>query len=416
MKMMLRAWMEVEITGAGPERCLNRFSRKDLGFWRLSIDGPFRLTLRLLEADWPRAEREITAALCAGRVVKRGGLAHALSGLRRRPVLVCGVGLAWTLAFLAQYFVWFVRVAPSDQISSERISQALSEEGVRFGAWGPGLDTQWFKNRMLNRIPELRWLGVHTEGGIAVVDYSVRDEPIRQGTPLTEPANVIAARDGIVTSISVHNGLAVVEPGTAVRSGELLVSGLIDCPTHTQITRAAADVEAMTEHRFRVKMPCSASKKVYTGRTETVKTLIFQKYRRNISGNSSIFGMTCDKMIKIEDLTLPGGWRLPISLETVTLREYRLTQADVSEQDAATVLGSTAEDLVTAELTAGTVTSRTLKITRTDTGFEAEADFGCREIISRTDPIDPFGEGETYGQNHQRRTHGTDHQRVRLLR
>ncbi len=183
--MKLRAWIEVEITGAAPERCLNRFSRKDVGFWCLNVDGPFRLTCRLLAADWPRAEREITAALCACKVLKRGGLVYALSGLRRRPVLVIGVGLAWALAFLAQYFVWFVRVEPSDQISAERIRQALSEEGVRFGVWGPGLDTQWFKNRMLNRIPELRWLGVHTEGGIAVVDYSVRDEPIRQGTPLT---------------------------------------------------------------------------------------------------------------------------------------------------------------------------------------------------------------------------------------
>ena len=64
--MKLRAWIEVEITGASPERCLNRFSRKDVGFWALNVDGPFRLTCRLLAADWPRAEREISAALCAG--------------------------------------------------------------------------------------------------------------------------------------------------------------------------------------------------------------------------------------------------------------------------------------------------------------------------------------------------------------
>ena len=126
--------------------------------------------------------------------------------------------------------------------------------------------------------------------------------------------------------------------------------------------------------------------------------------------------MTCDKMIETEDLTLPGGWTLPMTLETVTLREYRLTPAEISEQAAAAVLGPTAEDLVCAELTAGTVTSRTLTITRTDTGYEAEADFGCREIISRADPIDPFGEEASHGQNHQRRAHGADHQRVRFLR
>ena len=368
------------------------------------MDGPFRLTCRLLAADWPRAEREITAALCACKVLKRGGLVYALSGLRRRPVLVIGVGLAWALAFLAQYFVWFVRVEPSDQISAERIRQALSEEGVRFGVWGPGLDTQWFKNRMLNRIPELRWLGVHTEGGIAVVDYSVRDEPIRQGTPLTEPANVVAARDGIVTSLSVHSGLAVVEPGTAVRAGELLVSGLIDCPTHTQSTRAAADVEALTEHRFQVKMPLAASKKVYTGRTETVRTLIFQKYRRNISGNSSIFGIRCDRMIETSTWTLPGGYALPVTVETVTLREYEPEPLALSHDRAQALLEGESRRLTLNQMTAGRIEGGSAAIYKSQNGYRCRGVWNCVELISKTLPVELFGEDDVNGKTDQRGT------------
>ena len=416
MLRSFRAWMEIEITGANPERCLNRFARKDLAFWRLQTDGPFRLTCRVYASDWPAVQRELNAALCVGKILRRGGLAQTLSGLRHRKVLVAGMILAWSMAFASQFFVWFVSVQPSDQIPAERIRKAVTEEGVRFGVWGQGLDTQWLKNRMLNRIPELRWLGVHTEGGIAVVDYSVRDEPPAEGQPLTDPANVVATRDGVVLSLTVHNGLAAVEPGQAVTAGQLLVSGMIDCPTHTQITRASADVEALTWRHLRLRMPPSAAKKVYTGRTETVKTVIFQNQRRNISGNSSIFGMTCDKMIETWDLTLPGGWSLPLSIETVTLREYRLKPVFQAESEAEAAIGPTADALVCADLTAGSVTSRTLKITRTDSGFEAAADFACREIISRTDPLNPFGEEASHGENHQRRAHGANHQRIRLLR
>ena len=406
---------EIEMKGASPELCLNRLAAKGVPFrnpvrrdeWTVTCTIPLR---------WrSAAEREITAALCTSKLLRIRGLLPAVSGLKKRPVLILGTLLAFLLAFLAQSRIWFIRVESSG-LPEERVLRALEAEGVRFGADAAALDTQWIKNRMLNRIPELRWLGVNRVGGIAEVSYSLRSPAAGPEHSLDEIANVTAARDGVVTQISVYNGFAAVEPGEAVREGQLLVSGFADWDTHTQATRAMADVEAMTARSLRLLTPATYGEKVYTGRTERCLTLIFERNRIKISGNSSIFGTRCDKMIEIRQAGLPGGYTLPLGLEIVTLREYRLEEAELTKPEAERMLKQTAEALVRADMIAGTIESKEFTIKRTDAAYDAAARFSCREIISRTSPVYLFGEEEPYGQNHQRRTNGADHQRLRLLR
>ena len=60
MKDLLGEYL-VEISGAAPERCLNRLTGKDIPFRRLRRTDEFRLQIRLRIRDWDRAEREILA-------------------------------------------------------------------------------------------------------------------------------------------------------------------------------------------------------------------------------------------------------------------------------------------------------------------------------------------------------------------
>ena len=188
MLKYLRGWVELEIRGAAPELCLNRFAAGDIPFWRSDRIDPFTLRLRIYEAHRQRAEREISRSLCVSTVVRRSGFRRSFRGLRNRPFLLVSLAISLTLACLAQNMVWFVRVEGNVRIPTERILRALAEEGVRFGAWGPALDSAYLKDRMLNRIPELRWLAVNRQGCIALVPLSERPEtePRREESGITE--------------------------------------------------------------------------------------------------------------------------------------------------------------------------------------------------------------------------------------
>ncbi len=396
--------LELRVTGAAPARCLNRWAAADLAFWRLRQESELDFTCRVFASELPALRREAARAQCELRVLRRFGLPLLLRRLRERPVLVAGTALVLALCLFAQGFVWFLRVEGNRRVSSEAVLRALEEEGVRFGTWGLSIDSEELKNRMLNRLPELSWLAVNRSGCVATVLCAER-EPVEPPVERDGICNVVAARPGIIRELSVLDGFARKAPGDAVSEGEVLISGVMEWAVRVQATRARGEVYADTLRSAELICPAETVKKVYTGRTELCTSIIFQRKRRNLSGNSSIFGTMCDRITEIKEWRLPGGWPLPVRIETVTLLEYRLEPAALSPREAEALLNAEALRQTEEQMTAGTVEQGSAVIQKKNGGYLCRAALNCLELISRTVPAEPPREEECNGETDQR---GTD--------
>ena len=401
MRKFLRETLLLRIRGASPERCLNRWSSAGLSFWALERVSEFVFQCQVYAAELPALKREAARSQCELELLRRSGLPLLLRRLRRRPVLLLGFPAALLLAFFLNSFVWFIRVEGNERVPSSRILHELEEEGVRFGAWGLGLNSEDLKNRMLNRIPELRWLAVNPSGGVVTVLTAEREPeepPLEQGGV----AHLVATRPGLIRELRVINGFAVKAAGDPVQTGDILISGLMEWTTHTQATRAMGEVYAETYREERIICPDTALEKVYTGRTASCKTLIFQRIRRKISGNSSIFGTMCDRMIETKAWTLPGGWQLPIQLETETLLEYELRSVALAQPEAEAILTGEARRLTEDAMTAGQIESQSSTIQKKTDSYLCRVNMNCVEMIARTLPVELFGEDDSHGKTHQR--------------
>lgn len=403
MLKLLRETAEIEVTGASAPLCLNRWTAADLPFWGLRRETEFVFRCRVYGSQLNEICREAGRAWCEVRVVRRYGLPCLLRGLRRRPVLAGGLLLALLAAWHLQSYVWFLRVEGNDRVSPEEILHALAEEGVCFGAWGPDLDSEDLKNRMLNKIPALRWLAVNREGGVVTVLVAEREreEPVEDTAGV---AHVVAARPGIIREISVYNGFTELKPGDAVLTGDILISGLAEWTTHVQATRARGEVYADTLRVTEPVCPACALKKTYTGRKETCVTLVAERKRIKIKGNSSILGTSCDRMIETSTWTLPGGWALPVTVETVTLLEYETEPQPLSQEQAEALLGEEALRLTRTKMVAGRVENGSTAIYKTQDGYRCRGVWNCVELISKTLPVELFGEDEENGETDQRGT------------
>ena len=403
---MLRFWrgyLQVRITGASPETCLSRFASEDLAFWDLRRQDELHFTCAIYEKDRNRAKRAALRSLCVLETVSRHGAKQTFYGLRRRKTLLAGVTIAVLLAMLLQNFVWTVRIEDAGAVPKELILRALEAEGVRFGAWGPDIETQSLKNRLLVRLPQLQWISVHAGGCIARVMVAERKPPAH-ALDRSLVTNVVAARAGIVTQMHVLGGFPAVEPGDAVKKGQLLVSGVAEWTVHTQATRALAEIYAQTFRPMELRLPDSCGEKRYTGRTGTKISLILGRKRIKISDNSSNLGTTCDKIITRRRLTLPDGVELPAELEFVTAREYELVPVPLPQMDAQRLLTDFALREACGDMIAGTVLDKRFEIRHRDGGYTVQAGLSCEELISVTAPTYLFGEGESNGEADQRRT------------
>ena len=287
---------------------------------------------------------------------------------------------------MLQEFVWTIEVEGNDRLPAGQIVQALEELGIAPGTWGPSIDSPETRNRMLLRMPELAWLAVNRSGGRVQVLVTERQQPPDTRAPYAV-ANVVAARDGVLTEVSVTEGMRLCAVGDTVRQGQLLDSGYEDYGLFIRPVCASAEIYARTWHTGTVVTPAERLEKRYTGREWKQVTLIVGKKRIKLWGNSSISQQDCDKMI-VEKAVRTSGYAYPLRLETAILREYVLEPAPAPQVQTEKLLQEAWRRAVQAQMLAGRIdaTQESLLMQGGLCILQAQSD--CTELISRTLPLE----------------------------
>lgn len=344
-----------------------------------------RRSLRSIEKLASRKGERLT-------VLGRSGFFWALWGLRRRPVLLCGMALLLMLALLAPSRVLFVEVEGNDQIPARLICEAAQEAGIRFGASRREVRSEKMKNALLAAVPQLQWAGVNTYGCTAVI--SVRERAAETQTPEKYAvSNIVAADDGVVTSCTATSGTLLCAVGQAVQKGQVLISGYVDCGQTITATRAQGEIFAQTRHDLTVITP---SESVVRGRLRAESTnfsLLIGKKRINFYKGSGISDATCVKMYSQYHLTLPGGYRLPVTLVKETVLSYDTNVQPRSEAEAQQLLSAFAKDYLRQTMVALTVLDAKETFSMEGGCCRLRGQYACVEMIGRE-------QGEQIGDFH----------------
>lgn len=317
----LRGQVRIRAESAFPERILNLCGARELAFWDVVWESPTAFTCRLSRRDWHILRQSAKHLDCELTVVGREGAPYFLFRFRHRQSLLIGLTLCATALFLGSFFVWDFVVEGNETVPAEKILRALEKNDVHLGSFGLSLDGESIRNHVLLDIPELSWITVNVSGCRAHVQ-------VRERTPAPErldrqtPSNLIARRAGLVLKVRAVDGVAAVQPGTAVTENQLLVSGVEDTETvGARVLAGMGSVTARTWYTLTAAMPLEVPEKQYTGEEKTCFSLVFGTRRIKFFSNSSIQGAKYDKIVKRHPLSLLG-LRLPATLVAETCRFY----------------------------------------------------------------------------------------------
>lgn len=375
-------WLRLRVTGASPQWILGALAKRRVAFRDFQKKDEFTAELLILRRELPLAKAAAEKAMCEVTVMEGGGVPAIFAGLKKRPLLPLLLVLAAAGAFVCTRFVWFYEVTGNERVAEERILYELESLGVGFGTFGPSIEPQRLKNLILCRIPELEWLTVTQNGGCAVV--TVRERPVTEPVIDRKTArNVLAARGGVLTRVSVLDGNCLCAVGDIVQEGQLLVSAYTDWGYKTQVSGALAEIYAETAHRSCILLPQSAEEKRYSGQTRRSVSLLFGKKRIHLFGKGGFSGGKCDTMTKTYRFTLPGGYSLPLAIEITTQSDYDTVQTRTQEQTAREQLESLALTRVKDEMIAGTVREASFTLRRENGAYRLYASLRCEEMIAR---------------------------------
>lgn len=329
----LQGQVLIRAESAFPERILNLCGARELAFWDVTWESPTAFTCRLSRRDWHILRQAAKHLDCELTVVGREGAPYFLFRFRHRQVLLIGLTLCATALFLGSFFVWDFVVEGNETVPTEKILRALEKNDVHLGAFGLSLDGESIRNHVLLDIPELSWITVNVSGCRAHVQVRERI-PAPERLDRQTPSNLIARRAGLVLKVRAVDGVAAVQPGTAVTEKQLLVSGVEDTETvGARVLAGMGSVTARTWYTLTAAMPLEVLEKQYTGEEKTYLSLVFGTRRIKFFSNSSIQGEKYDKITNRVPLSL-FGLRLPATLVSETCRFYETVPASREAAEA----------------------------------------------------------------------------------
>lgn len=327
----LRGQVTVEVESAAPERVLNLCAAHGIPFWELAWLSEIRLRAVTSRAELPRLREVLTRTDAVLTVVRTEGAPEVWRQYRRRYVLLAAAAVLAAVLALGSTHIWDFQVTGNDTVPTETILRTLEKHGVTLGARSR-IDQEALRNQVLLELPDLVWLTVNMRGCTAHVQVVERQRPPHLYAD-GEIANVVAARDGLVTKIQALDGQAQVMAGTTVTAGQVLISGVVDSDQRGyRLLHGMGQVWARTWYELSVSVPLTVQEKGQEVGAITRLAVDIGRNRIKIYGKGSMTGTDCDKMTVYRQARLPFGLTLPVTL--VTERTVRCAAAE-AERPAA---------------------------------------------------------------------------------
>lgn len=338
----LLGYLEVRVTGRRLERFLNLAVANGIYFWEVrQEEGGLRLRMGLLA--FRQIRPVVRKSRSRARIVARRGLPFLVKRAVRRRVLLLGVAAVTAFLFVMSSFVWFVKVEGLKTVPEGRVLAALARLGLHPGAWKGRLDPEHIANTLPNQVPELAWAGVHFKGTRALVEVAERFTlpPARQ--PNDTPADVVAAKEGLITHLLVLSGEGVVREGATVRQGDVLIRGRLslgaEAPAEGQASpprsvRARGVVQARVWYDTYVEVPLAQEEVIPTGAAYSQRLLVVAGKGILLSGWRQ--APYADWRME-ETVIRPPAWRntpLPVEIVHRHYREVLRRKVQVSQAEA----------------------------------------------------------------------------------
>lgn len=373
-------FVKVELTSANLPAALDRIAQAGIPVWDLiPVD---ELTIHM---HIPRSEYRKLSMLCRKhgdtlKLTARRGIYWMVKGMLSRPVLILGILL---LAFASLYLptrVLLVTVEGNDKIPTQLILERAQDCGIGFWASRREVRSERMKNALLEALPELRWAGINTYGCRAVISVSEKALQTEQNK-VVSVSSILASRDGIVTSVTATQGNLLCREGQAVRAGDVLISGYLDCGIAIRTVHAEGEVFALTNRDLNVVVPIDWSVRVDNKEVSRKYSLIFGKKRINLWKGSGISEGTCVRMYEEYYITLPGGFHLPVRVGITHEISAVTRERTFSEEEAILLLTGFAETYLNHQMVAGTIMQSNIQTTFDGNLCRLKGNYFCMEMI-----------------------------------
>ena len=272
----LRGYVRIRVTGYSPERFLNACRYKNIYIWNLKrICGTYEMNLTI--RDFRRLKEIVRKTGTKVCIIRRSGLPFLLHHYHGRHVFPAGILLCACLMFFMTRYIWGIDIKGNLSYTNNTLKKFLASEKIKDGMKKSDVDCQKIVQELRKKYDDIIWVSASVEGCRLIIEIKENEDALTDlekadgyDADIGEKStDIVADTDCTVVSITTRTGIPVVQKGSQVKKGELLVSGQIPiCNDEKEITgytacRSDADIYGEMTIPYRKAISSQYIKKEY---------------------------------------------------------------------------------------------------------------------------------------------------------
>jgi len=330
----LKGSVEVELQGSNVAQFLNQATQDKLELSNISWRGSSTVHFTVSVENFFLLRKYVRASGGKLKLVRKTGFPFLLVLLGKRMWFTIGIALFFTVIFCLSSLVWSIDIKGNKVIPSDVIMDAAKKEGLYRFQWSFRLqDADVLSKKLVTALPGTTWIGVEKVG--TKVNIQVVEATIPEAQQLNNPRHLVATKDAVITYIIAQQGKPMVKKNQRVKTGDILISGIIGSEAHSQIVVAQGDVKGLVWYEYEVKAPLVQKYRVFTGERQARSYIVLGNRALKIKGyNQEPYSKS--EVITTTDMLTLGKYTLPIGRMKEMEQEVAFEERELSVEEAKT--------------------------------------------------------------------------------
>ena len=316
----------VEMTGFSPERFLNMCSVHEIEVWEVFLSGhTYRFFMTV--PGFRKIKPLVRKSKVRLRILKKFGLPFFLYRNRKRKYFAAGFAGFLMILYALSLFIWDIEFDGNHMYTYDTLLKFCEMEEIRYGMKKSNIDCDVLEESLRTQFPEITWVSARVSGTRLLV--KIKENEVLSDIPAKDetPCDIIAPKDGTITSMIVRSGVPMVKVGDQVKAGDVLVSGTLPIIgdneeiMNTRYVHSDGDITARTEYHYNRKVPLFKTIDMETGRVRTgryVKAFRFSFLLMRPRPKGTAWKRTMEE----NQVHLFENFYLPIYVGKITGKEY----------------------------------------------------------------------------------------------
>ncbi|HIT59290.1 MAG TPA: sporulation protein YqfD [Candidatus Faeciplasma pullistercoris] len=334
-------------------------------------------------------EREVIS-ICERRgysveVIARNGVYPYIIRYHKRVGIVIGIGLCILgILFLSNIALRVRVVGANSEEAEKKIRELAAQEGIKAGAYIPSMNFLKLEARLFELSDDIAWVSIGHSGSVITINVSMPTIGV-ESEERRIPCNIVASRDGVIVKADVLVGEFTSLIGSAVKKGDLLVSGIVENSNGMAYYRhSIANIIAEYNQTITIEQGLY-DVDISDGAVHYMKYLQFFELDIPISRNPDT-GESYVSAERIEPVKF-FGITLPISVKTVEYTEQISKIKTYTVQEAENVLYERLKGYEEYLLSSQEIVSKNVNVEQIDGIVRLTADYTLRGDICQDSEI-----------------------------